>query len=80
MIDRTNLEVKTGSLKDGYEFFCDGCNLLFSVSLEKAASVKFCPVCGWDTLTHDRKEFEELYPFRAGTRDKELEALDVPTR
>jgi predicted RNA-binding Zn-ribbon protein involved in translation (DUF1610 family) len=58
--------IQTKALPSGYEFHCPGCDLLFSVSVEKTSVITYCPVCGWDTLIKDRKEFETAYPFRAG--------------
>jgi hypothetical protein len=60
------LEVLPTALPGGHGFYCPGCDLLFSVYAETAPAIKYCPVCGWDTLVKDRAEFETAYPFRAG--------------
>jgi hypothetical protein len=66
------------ALPGGYDYYCPGCEVLFSFSarrllktaFDKALTPRYCPVCGWDTLVKDRTEFEAAYPIR----DKRLKA------
>lgn len=47
----------------GGDYYCGGCDIFFSVPADKTLAVKFCPVCGWDTLIKSQKEFDEYYPL-----------------
>jgi hypothetical protein len=40
--------------------------MFFSVSADNGLPVKYCPVCGWDTLVRDKETFEADYPVKAG--------------
>jgi uncharacterized paraquat-inducible protein A len=60
------VEATHTALPGGYDYYCPGCDLFISVSTDKAEHIKYCPVCGWETLVHDKQTFEVEYPFRAG--------------
>jgi rRNA maturation endonuclease Nob1 len=60
------VEVIPAALPGGYGYYCPGCDMLFSVSADKAEHIKYCPVCGWETLIHDKQTFEAEYPRKAG--------------
>jgi hypothetical protein len=63
---RMTVEVTHTALPGGYDYYCPGCDLFFSVSGDKVLPVKYCPVCGWDTLIRDKETFEAAYPVKAG--------------
>jgi len=46
----------------GWDYYCGGCDEFFSVDSDKATAIKYCPVCGWDTLVKCPEEFEKAYP------------------
>jgi rRNA maturation endonuclease Nob1 len=54
------------TLPGGYDYYCPGCDLFISVSADRVAPVKYCPVCGWEILVRDRETFEAEYPFKVG--------------
>ena len=56
------IKVTSPSLPGGWDYYCDGCDLYFSVPADKPLDIKYCPVCGWDTLIKNRKEFDQAYP------------------
>jgi rRNA maturation endonuclease Nob1 len=61
------VEVTQTALPGGYGYYCPGCDMFFSVSADRAEHVKYCPVCGWDTLIRDRETFNAEYPVKAGS-------------
>jgi rRNA maturation endonuclease Nob1 len=60
------IEVTHAALPGGYDYYCDGCDLFFSVSADKAKHIKYCPVCGWEALIHDQETLEKDHPLKAG--------------
>ncbi|MCL1812251.1 MAG: hypothetical protein FWG29_01875 [Treponema sp.] len=57
-----NINLTTPSLPGSWDYYCGGCDLFFSVSADKPLDIKYCPVCGWDTLIRSPEEFEKEYP------------------
>jgi rRNA maturation endonuclease Nob1 len=60
------IKVTHDALPGGYDYYCHGCDMFFSVSADKVLQIKYCPVCGWDTLICDKETFEAEYPLKAG--------------
>ena len=57
-----NLKLTSPSLPGGWDCYCPGCEMFFSVSKDKLLEIKYCPKCGRDTVIKSPKEFEEAYP------------------
>jgi hypothetical protein len=56
------LEVISTPIPGGWDFYCDHCDLFFSVQSDRAVDFKYCPVCGWDALTKSQEEFDLAHP------------------
>jgi len=56
------LKVTSPSMPGGWDYYCGGCDLFFSVPANQPVEIKHCPACGWDTLIKSPEEFEEDYP------------------
>jgi DNA-directed RNA polymerase subunit RPC12/RpoP len=59
------VDVTQTALPGGYDYYCPGCDLFFSVSAEESLPVKYCPYCGWEILIRDKQTFETEYPLKA---------------
>jgi uncharacterized Zn finger protein (UPF0148 family) len=57
-----DIKIISPSLPGGGDCYCPGCNEFFSVHADKPLDIKYCPVCGWETLIKSPEEFEAAYP------------------
>jgi rRNA maturation endonuclease Nob1 len=60
------IDSQESGLANGYGYYCPGCDMFFSVSSDQALKMKYCPVCGWETLIRDQKTFEAEFPVKSG--------------
>jgi len=57
-----NVTITSQHLPGGWDHYCQGCDMFFSVYSDPQKKITYCPVCGGEALFKDPKEFEAAFP------------------